>query len=323
MNWSMVALPPPPICKKSKSSAGKRALWVPVSRREGAPALAGPRAEGIEEVAAEDVVIEDAEEDPAVTMEIAAAEIVELAPATTPSPAPSIPAAPAPTEAPTSSPAAAAAETRALASASLPEAPSVASVVRPVSESTWSVAALVDDDIVPRRRSGWWRYTLVSAGATALLCSLGFTLAGEPTPAVASARPVEATVIAYDPAAIADEAEPAVSAAAPKAAHDALLARRIALRGTRNLEAGRTRLAREAFEEALGRDPQCRPALAGLGRIHFAAGRHAKAADYLAPAVRIEPRDAELQGMLAQAYRAIGHHQSAARHERLAARHGG
>jgi hypothetical protein len=39
--------------------------------------------------------------------------------------------------------------------------------------------------------------------------------------------------------------------------------------------------------------------------------------------VRIEPRDAELQGMLAQAYRAIGHHQSAARHERLAIRHGG
>ena len=206
----------------------------------------------------------------------------------------------------------------------LPELPSTASCVRPLSESTWSVAALGEDDLALPRRSGWWRYTLVSAGATALVCSLGFTLAGEPAPASAASRPAEPTVISYDPAALeatGDEVD--VAAPAPHREGDAVLARRIALRGTRNLEVGRTRLARAAFEEALGHDPECRPALAGLGRIHFAAGRHHDAARYLATAVKIEPRDAELQGMLAQAYRAIGHHQSAARHERLASRHGG
>ena len=171
-------------------------------------------------------------------------------------------------------------------------------------------------------RVAWWRYTAISAGATALVCALGFTFAGDPKPAAAAAaRETEPVVVAYDPATL--EIEETVEVGAPQGDEqsEALLARRIALRGTRNLDAGRTRLARDAFEEALGHDPDCRPALAGLGRIEFAAQRYRKAAELLGAAVHLEPRDAELQAMLAKSYRAIGHDRSAARHERLAAHH--
>lgn len=298
-----------------------------------------------EELCADDLVLlhePEAEADPSSTMEIAAADIlfasvvepVAISSSPTLSPAPIVSQATKTRE--PSGPVVSigsAGDTRSCApqSVAFADAPASspsstgASGPAPLSASTLSVAALMHDeeiDLLPRR-SPWWRYTLASAGVSALLCCVGFAFAGEPAPVEAAPREAEARVIAYDPAVLDEADEAAVGDPGEGDEVAPILARRIALRGTRNLEAGRIRLAREAFEKALGHDPECRPALAGLGQIHFEAGHSRKAVEYLAPAVRIEPRDGDMQRMLAAAYRAIGHDKSAARHQRLATRHGG
>jgi tetratricopeptide (TPR) repeat protein len=130
--------------------------------------------------------------------------------------------------------------------------------------------------------------------------------------------PPAEVIIAYDPASLADPSRPAPAPSVDADEAPRLLARRVALRGTRNLAAGLEGPARSAFEEALRLDPRNRAALAGLGRLDVAAKRFASAIERLTLAVRLEPRDRELHELLATAHGELGHERAAARHLRLA-----
>jgi Tfp pilus assembly protein PilF len=171
-----------------------------------------------------------------------------------------------------------------------------------------------------RKLPSWWRVTAISAFASAALTFAVILLGSDPAsaraPAVEAPAPVSVT---YDPSLLEDTAPaPVVATAVGVAESERVLARRIALRGTRNAAGGLPRLARAAFEEALEHDPSCRPALAGLGKIAFDAGRMREAAEHLEAALRIEPRDTESRAMLARAHEKLGHKRSAARHQRRA-----
>jgi hypothetical protein len=168
-------------------------------------------------------------------------------------------------------------------------------------------------------RTPWWRYTAASAGLSALVTTAVLMIGLDR--AAASSRPTPPpaeVVIAYDPASLADPSPPAPAPSVDADEAPRLLARRVALRGTRNLAAGLEGPARSAFEEALRLDPRNRAALAGLGRLDVAAKRFASAIERLSLAVRLEPRDRELHELLATAHGELGHERAAARHIRLA-----
>lgn len=190
-------------------------------------------------------------------------------------------------------------------------APWVAPRGAAASGSRWGV------DEVPHR-TPWWRYTAVSAGLSALVTTavlmIGLDRAAASSPPPTAPAEV---VIAYDPGLLAAPSAPPTTLGNDAEEAPRLLARRVALRGTRNLAAGLDGPARSAFEEALRLDPRNRAALAGLGRLDVAAKRFASAIERLSLAVRLEPRDRELHGLLATAHGELGHERAAARHLRL------
>ncbi len=214
-----------------------------------------------------------------------------------------------------------------------PAAPTVVArataVVRPhvhpgrVARAESSTVASVSSGSLVARVPGrwpWWRYTALSAGLSALAVTLAMIGRSDHAAAASTAVASDAVELHYDPALVAQAAMvPVVTAAATTTTEPPrLLARRVALRGQRNLAAGMPRLARAAFEEALQLDPRNRAALAGLGRLEYEAGRLAAAIEHLELALQLEPRDRELRSMLAQAHEAKGHGRAAARHARLA-----
>jgi hypothetical protein len=192
--------------------------------------------------------------------------------------------------------------------------------VHPAAASSAALAPAASQTSMPRKLPSWWRVTAISAGASAALTFAIVLLGSDPasasTPTVETPAPISVT---YDPSLIeAPAPAPVVAAPAGIAESERVLARRIALRGTRNAAGGLPRLARAAFEEALQHDPSCRPALAGLGKIAFEAGRWREASEHLEAALKIEPRDTESREMLATAHEKLGRHRSAARHQRRA-----
>ena len=203
-----------------------------------------------------------------------------------------------------------------------------AAVVRPhvhperaVRAASSTVASVSSGSLVAHtgRRWPWWRYTALSAGLSALVVTIAMVGRSDRAEAASSSAAVEPVALRYDPALVAQAAMvPIASTAVTPSEPPRVLARRVALRGQRNLAAGLPRLARAAFEEALQLDPRNRAALGGLGRLEFEAGRFTDAIDHLERALQLEPRDRELRSMLAQAHEAKGHGRSAARHARLA-----
>lgn len=193
---------------------------------------------------------------------------------------------------------------------------------RPTRAESSTVASVSSGSLIAaaRGRWPWWRYTALSAGLSALVVTLAMVGRSDRAEAASSSAELDAVELRYDPALVAQAAiVPIASPVVTPSEPPRVLARRVALRGQRNLAAGLPRLARAAFEEALQLDPRNRAALAGLGRLEFEAGRFTDAIDHLERALQLEPRDRELRSMLAQAHEAKGHGRSAARHARLAA----
>ncbi|MCU0867049.1 MAG: tetratricopeptide repeat protein [Planctomycetes bacterium] len=85
------------------------------------------------------------------------------------------------------------------------------------------------------------------------------------------------------------------------------------------LRMGQVDLAQEEFERVLAGDPQALRAHRGLGRLHLAAGRSHAAVRSFEAALRLQPTDVVLHGLLAAALLAHGERGRARQHAELAA----
>ena len=169
------------------------------------------------------------------------------------------------------------------------------------------------------------RVGVLAAAATAVLVAvthLWMTAGGGAAPEIASERPVEV----IHAAAVFYEADDAVVVPDQQRAREPVVdnerARKLGTLGLRALDEGRNTTAKRLLDKALAANPRSRLALAGLGRYYLAKRNHKRAVHYLQRAVKIEPRKADNQRFLADAYAGLGSLGKARRHYERAATEG-
>ncbi len=164
---------------------------------------------------------------------------------------------------------------------------------------------------LPRRRPVGWIVGACAAASAALVMGVyGFV----PTDAHADVPAPEPLVV------VASEVEtsPAPVVRVPEVAttanpkRDKIAARKLAVLGTRQLDAGHTATARRMFDKALTANPKNRLAHVGLGRIALSRNDASAAVGHLRAAVKLEPRDAKTRRLLGDAFTKLGRSAKAA-----------
>lgn len=158
---------------------------------------------------------------------------------------------------------------------------------------------------LPRRRPVGWIVGACAAASAALVMGVyGFV----PSDAHADVPAPEPSVI------MASEVEPdptptvKVPEVAPTPAPklDKVAARKLAVLGTRQLDAGHSATARRMFDKALDANPKSRLAHVGLGRIALSRNDASAALKHLRAGVKLEPRDAKTRRLLGDALAKLG-----------------